>query len=72
LRKLAAGVDGLDWAFGVVCGLEIAADGLEAFLIIVFILFHRGYIVVGKVIALFFLDVGLVPDHDRLLLGLLR
>lgn len=51
-------------------GLEVALDSFQAFLVVIVVLDWR-YIVIGEVVAVLGLEVGVVLDHDEVLLALL-
>lgn len=54
----------------MIVGFEIALDGFQAFLVVVVLLDWRD-VVVGEVVAVLGLEVGVVLDHDEVLLALL-
>ena len=52
-------------------GLEVALDSFQAFLVVI-VVFDWRDVVVSEVVAVLGLEVGVVLDHDEVLLALLR
>lgn len=52
-------------------GLEVALDSFQAFLVVI-VVFDWRDVVVSEIVAVLGLEVGVVLDHDEVLLALLR